>query len=69
MSNWFPRHRMEWITEMLRVYGFINRKYLVLKFAISKIQAAKDLHDYRSQHPGQMEYDLTRKCYVARIDD
>jgi len=61
--NWFERTRQEWIAEMLRVYGFINRKHLMLKFDISQPQASKDLQTFLRDHPGAMRYDLTWKHY------
>ncbi len=33
--KWFEQHRQDWIAEMLRVYGFINRDHLMRKFGIS----------------------------------
>ncbi len=33
-DRWYKTHRMEWIAEMLRVYGFINREHVMRKFGI-----------------------------------
>lgn len=62
--SWFSDQRMEWITETLRVFGHINRKHLMRKFAISEPQAVIDLREYRKRFPGTMEYDAHRKTYV-----
>lgn len=62
--RWFEERRQEWIGEMLRIYGFINRDHLRRKFGISEPQASKDLQTFARAHPGAMRYDLSRKCYV-----
>ena len=54
---------MDWITETLRVFGFINREHLQRKFGISRPQASKDLHTYRTRHPRAMHYNLSAKRY------
>lgn len=64
--TWCEQQRMDWIAESLRVYGFINRKHLMLKFGISQPQASKDLQIFLRDHPGAMRYDLTLKQYGAR---
>lgn len=64
--NWFEEQRMWWISEMLHVYGFINRGHLQRKFRISQPQASKDLQTFQQRHPAAMQYDLTKKCYVVR---
>jgi hypothetical protein len=63
--NWFTHHRLEWIADMLHVYGFINREHLMRKFRISMPQASHDLRDFTRAHPAAARYDLSRKCYVA----
>lgn len=64
MSLWFQRHRIAWIAESIRVFGFINREHLQRKFGISQPQASADLTAFRAQHPGRVEYDPTRKLYI-----
>ena len=64
--KWFEQQRQAWIAEMLQVYGFINREHLERKFGISTPQASKDLQKFVRAHPDDIEYDLSRKCYVAR---
>ena len=62
--RWFEEKRMEWITETLRVFGFINRDHLMRKFGISKPQASNDLTAFQCAHPGTVSYDLSAKRYV-----
>jgi hypothetical protein len=62
--TWCERQRQAWITEMLGIYGFINREHLQRKFDISMPQASKDLQTFQRLHPGEVRYDLGRKCYV-----
>lgn len=64
--NWFAQQRQDWIAEMLRVYGFINREHLMRKFGTSQPQAALDLAAFRRAHPELIEYDLSAKRYIAR---
>jgi hypothetical protein len=62
--RWFEEHRQEWISEMLHIYGFINREHLEKKFGLSTPQASKDLQKFLRKHPEKMYYDLTAKRYV-----
>jgi ribosomal protein L7/L12 len=41
MSDWFIRHRQDWIKETLQVFGFINREHLERKFGVSTPQASE----------------------------
>ncbi len=63
--SWFLDHRMRWIAETLRVFGFINRGHLQRKFELSRVQASKDLNLFLKLYPGVMAYDLSRKRYAA----
>lgn len=63
--NWFAEKRQEWISEMLDVYGHINRSHLMRKFGVSNAQAALDFAAFKREKPGQMTYDPRRKSYVA----
>lgn len=63
--RWFEQHRMEWIAETLRVFGYINREHLERKFGISTPQASTDLNRFMRQCPGVMSYDKSAKRYVA----
>jgi len=66
MANWFVNCRQNWIAEMLRVYGFINREHLMRKFRMSQPQASADLQRFLKVHPDLVAYDLSRKTYVAK---
>ena len=69
MGSWFADQRQLWIAEMLQVYGFINRDHLMRKFQISQPQASMDLQQFLRAYPRRMQYDLSRKCYVAHHVD
>ena len=62
----FKQHRLEWIAEMLRVYGFVNRKHIMVKFGLSMPQASIDLRDFQKLYPKVAEYDLSAKAFVPR---
>ena len=62
--NWFENTRLEWIAEILNVFGYINREHLMRKFGISKPQASKDLNTFARLNPKSIRYDLSSKRYV-----
>lgn len=62
--NWYARQRQEWIGEMLAIYGFINRRHIVAKFACSTQSAGHDLTAYSDANPATCAYDPRRKAYV-----
>ena len=64
--RWFQTYRMEWIAETLRVFGFINRQHLQVKFGMSRPQASADLAAFARRYPKAMTYDLSGKRYIAR---
>jgi hypothetical protein len=63
--NWFGKIRQDWIAQMLRVYGFVNRFHLMRQFEISSAQAALDIKRFNETNAGAMTYDASRKTYVA----
>ena len=65
-QRWFKQHRLEWIAEMLRVYGFVNRKHIMVKFGLSMPQASIDLRDFQKLYPKVAEYDLSSKTFIPR---
>jgi len=65
MSNWFSTQRQNWIAEILKIYGFINRVHLMRKFGISGAQAVIDFNTFNQENPGIMIYDNRQKHYVA----
>jgi hypothetical protein len=62
-DTWCVRQRQEWIAEMLRIYGFINRKHIERKFEVSHQQASADLKTFQERHPGLIEYHISRKRF------
>lgn len=64
--RWYEQHRMEWIEETLRVFGYINREHVMKKFGVSAPQAANDFREFQKLRPGTMEYDKSAKRYIAR---
>lgn len=62
MPNYFLNVRIDWIFEMLQIYGFINREHLMKKFKISMPQASKDLKLASKFFPS-MKYNLNTKRY------
>jgi Fic family protein len=68
MSNWFARHRQEWISETVRIFGFINREHIERKFGVSTPQASADIAKFL--HGGgvpKISYNKSTKRY-ERID-
>jgi hypothetical protein len=63
--SWFADQRQNWITQTLKVYGFINRQHLMRNFGISNAQAALNFKSFNIENPGEMAYDNIQKCYVA----
>lgn len=66
-ATWFVRHRQDWISETLRVFGFINREHIERKFGLSTPQAPIDLARYQTEHPGAIEYNRTAKRYEVIV--
>lgn len=64
--RWFEDHRIEWIAETLKVFGYINREHLMRKFGISTPQASSDLRNFQHLFPEAMRYDKSAKRYIAR---
>lgn len=65
--NWFANHRQEWIAQMLKVYGHINRQHLMRNFDISGAQAVLDLRAFNEQNPDVMRYCNRQKTYIAAV--
>lgn len=61
--NWFVRHRQDWIAETVRIFGFINREHIELKFGVSTPTAAGDLSLFQQENPGRIEYNRSAKRY------
>lgn len=63
MSKWYTKHRLDWIAETVRIFGFINRKHLQKKFGISTPQASVDLRAFQKMYPRTIIYNPTLKQY------
>lgn len=63
MSDWFKRTRIEWIAEMVEIYGFINREHIQAKFGVSTPQASIDLREAMTARPGLIAYNTSTKRY------
>ena len=63
--TWFAEQRQRWISEMLEVYGFINRQHMQRKFRVSEAQAANDFRAFLEANPDAMHYDASEKTYRA----
>lgn len=61
--KWFENHRLEWIREMVLIYGFINREHLTRKFGIGSAQAAIDFAATQRRWPKLMTYNKQAKRY------
>lgn len=64
--SWYFRVRQEWISEMISIYGFINREHLQRKFGISTPQASLDLKHFQQQHPKAMQYNHQARRYEGK---
>lgn len=62
--TWAQEQRVNWIAEMLDIYGFINREHIMKKFRVSAPQAASDIGLYRKSYPGDSIYDSSAKKYL-----
>jgi len=67
--RWAESQRDSFISERLRTVGRINRSDLHAMFKISAPQAAIDFDRFMKRHPGAMQYDRSKKCYVATHAD
>ena len=67
--TWYQWHRLDWIDEMLSVYGFINRIHIMRKFDISVPQASADLQTFKNLFPDELRYDKSAKCYRRALQD
>jgi len=65
LSDWFTKHRQQWIKEALFVYGYINREHIQRKFGVSTPQASLDLKLFQKQNPMLTCYNKTSKRYEA----
>ena len=64
--RYFERLRIEWIMEMISIYGHINRSHVVKKFDVTEQVASRDFQTIQKLHPHLMRYDASAKTYFAR---
>jgi hypothetical protein len=62
--TWAQEQRLNWIREMIHVYGYVNREHIMRKFRVSIPQASSDLSLFNRQYPGEIEYSARGKSYV-----
>ena len=62
--NWYTRQRQSWIDEMLRIYGFINRRHICDKFGCSAQSAGHDLTAFAEANADWVKYEPRRKAYI-----
>lgn len=66
MSDWFKRYRIDWIFEIVWIFGYINREHIMKKFGVSMQQASMDIRDAMSAYPNRIEYNKTTKRYEQK---
>lgn len=57
--------RHEFISELLKTQGFLNRSDLIDKFEIGLVQASRDINNFMKSHPSAMKYNLQNKRYES----
>lgn len=67
MSSWFAEERRRWIGETIRVFGYINREHIEIKFNVSTPQASMDLREFIRLNPDVLIYDKSSKRYVNAV--
>lgn len=68
-DSWAQHQRLDWIHEMLHIYGFINREHIKKKFWVSTPQASTDIKEYlRSANGRGVVYNKALKRYEREKD-
>ncbi len=62
--SWAVEQRVNWIKESIEIFGFINRKHVMKKFRVSRLQASYDLALLQKLYPNLIRYDISQKQYV-----
>jgi hypothetical protein len=63
--TWAIDRRLDYIDWRLATHGEVRRQHLTETFGISMQQASADIGAFDREHPGAMEYDKSRKSYIA----
>lgn len=64
-SKWSLERRLQFIDFRLRWEGRLNRRDLIEYFSISVPQASMDISRYTELAPGNLNYDLSSRSYLA----
>jgi hypothetical protein len=65
-DTWFVARRIEWILEIVEIFGYINREHICKKFGVSTPQASYDITKVMDRHPGFMAYNAHKKRYEKK---
>lgn len=63
-TDWFVRHRQEFIRDQLKTFGIIRRKDIADRFEIGVQVASTDIARFIDAHPNVLVYDGKAKMYV-----
>jgi len=63
-SDWFVRHRQEFIRDHIRTFGIIRRQDIADRFELTVQIASSDIARFIDAHPGALVYDGKAKMYV-----
>lgn len=63
--SWSQRQRFAFLEQRLYWEGAISRSDLAVRFRISAPQASEDVSNYMEMAPGNVEFDRSRKMFVA----
>lgn len=64
--KYFKQLRMDFIWEMVNIYGYVNHIHLERKFDISTVQAAADFESFIHRNPDTIEYNKSTKRYERK---
>ena len=65
--TWAQEYRINWIAEMLHVYGYVNRQHIMRKFRLSTPQASTDFKLFGQHFPHTAVYDKVTKRYLPKV--
>lgn len=67
IMQWGIERRIDFIEYLLYWDGKVNRKDITQFFGVSTPQASADIKRYQELAPDNIEYDKSRKCYLASL--
>lgn len=65
--TWAQEQRMRMMADMIRAYGFINRRNIERMFRISTPQASVEIARFNALWPGLLVYDASSKHYKQSV--